>query len=100
MVNPFKIIRVPMPPTLYSDAAESGSLPVRSYLNYAVTNGAVLMQNYWRPGRSGTLKSTEASVTQLFKSVFPGRDIIGIDAENVNLWGGGIHCITQHMPAQ
>lgn len=22
-----------------------------------------------------------------------------INAENVNLWGGGIHCITQHMPA-
>lgn len=96
----FRIVRVPMPPTLYNVTDNAGTLPVRSYLNYAVTNGAVLMQNYWRPGRSDILKATEAGVKEIFKGIFPGRDIIGIDAENVNLWGGGIHCITQHMPAQ
>ena len=96
--KPFRIIRIPMPPTLYSEAINTGKIPVRSYLNYAITNGAVLMQTYWKPGRSNTLKTTEAQVKGIFRSVFPGRNIIGIDAENVNLWGGGIHCITQHMP--
>ncbi|RJX18303.1 MAG: agmatine deiminase family protein [Ammonifex sp.] len=97
--KPFRIIRIPMPPTLYEEANNTGEIPVRSYLNYAVTNGAVLMQTYWKPGRSNTLKTTEDQVKSIFRRVFPGRNIIGINAENVNLWGGGIHCITQHMPA-
>jgi agmatine deiminase len=97
--KPFRIIRIPMPPTLYAAAGNTGSIPVRSYINYALTNGAVLFQGYWKPGRSEQLKTTEAQVLNTFRSVFPGRKIITIDAENVNLWGGGIHCITQHMPA-
>jgi agmatine deiminase len=97
--KPFRIIRIPMPPTLYQEANDTGKIPVRSYLNYAVTNGAVLMQTYWKPGQSSTLKTTEDQVKVILQNVFPQRDIIGIDAENVNLWGGGIHCITQHMPA-
>lgn len=100
--KPFKIIRIPMPPTLYEEAAQKGMdpPPVRSYLNYAVTNGAVLTQTYWKPNRSASLKTTEDQVMGIFRKVFPDRKIIGIDAENVNLWGGGIHCITQHMPAE
>ena len=97
--KPFRIIRIPMPPTLYGDVTDTGEIPVRSYLNYAVTNGAVLLQTYWKPGRSDTLRTTENRVKDIFRRVFPGRDIISINAENVNLWGGGIHCITQHMPA-
>lgn len=97
--KPFKIIRIPMPPTSYSMKDAKGNIPVRSYLNYAVTNGAVLMQIYWKTGRSDGLKATEEGVKEILKGVFPGRSLIGIDAENVNLWGGGIHCITQHMPA-
>jgi agmatine deiminase len=97
--KPFHIIRVPMPLTLYGEVDETGKIPVRSYLNYAVTNGAVLMQTYWKPGRSDKLKATEEQVKGVFQSVFPGRNIIGINAESVNVWGGGIHCITQHMPA-
>lgn len=97
--KPFRIIRIPMPPTLYAESNKTGEVPVRSYLNYAVTNGAVLTQTYWKQGRSDSLKTTEDQVKGIFQSVFPGRKIIEIDAENVNLWGGGIHCITQHMPA-
>ncbi|MHB1127996.1 MAG: agmatine deiminase family protein [Bacillota bacterium] len=97
--KPFRIIRIPMPPTLYSEISETGELPIRSYLNYAVTNGAVLMQTYWKTGRSDILKDTDEQVKEIFRSVFPDRTIISIDAENVNLWGGGIHCITLHMPA-
>ena len=97
--KPFRIVRIPMPPTVYGVADSAGRIPVRSYLNYIVTNGAVLIPTYWRSGRSDTLKNTEAQVKSTFQRVFPGRNIIGIDAESINLWGGGIHCITQHMPA-
>jgi len=96
--KPFRIIRIPMPPALYREADDAGHIPVRSYLNYAVTNGAVLLPVYWKPGRPLALKSTEEDIGRVFRAVFPGRTIIGIDAENVNLWGGGIHCMTRHMP--
>jgi agmatine deiminase len=96
--KPFKIIRVPMPPTVYQKPTSGGAIPIRSYLNYCVTNGAVIMQTYWRPGLSDALKSVENEVKTILEKVYPGRDIIGIDAMDVNLWGGGIHCITQHIP--
>ncbi|HEX7713533.1 MAG TPA: agmatine deiminase family protein [Bacillota bacterium] len=97
--QPFRIIRIPMPVTLYSEAKPNGEFPVRSYLNFFITNGAVLLPVYWRPGRSPALKTMEEQVKSIFRRTFPGRRIIGIDVENVNLWGGGIHCITQPMPA-
>jgi agmatine deiminase len=97
--NPFRIIRIPMPPTFYQEANDTDEIPMRSYLNYTITNGAVILPTYWKQGRPSSLKITEDQVTSIFHEVFPDRDIIGIDAENVNLWGGGLHCITQHMPA-
>ncbi|HEY9060340.1 MAG TPA: agmatine deiminase family protein [Pseudobacteroides sp.] len=97
--KPFRIIRVPVPPTLYNVRDSAGRLPIRSYLNYAVSNGVVVMQTYWRQGRSSSLKETEDGVKEILKGVYPGREVIGIDTESLNLWGGGIHCITQHMPA-
>lgn len=97
--KPFRIIRVPIPPTLYNVRDSLGRLPIRSYLNYAVSNGVVVMQTYWRPGRSEELKATEDGVKEILREVYPGREIVGIDTESLNLWGGGIHCITQHMPA-
>ena len=88
-----------MPPTLYGEIDDANEIPVRSYLNYVVTNGAVLMQTYWKPGSSDKLKAAEDQVRGIFQGAFPGRKIIGINAESVNFWGGGIHCITLHMPA-
>ena len=98
--NPFRIVQVPIPPTLYAEASGTGRSPVYSYLNYAATNGAVILPSYWKPGRSESLKTTEAQVVLTFQRVFPGRNVVSVDAEGVNLlWGGGIHCMTQHMPA-
>lgn len=97
--KPFNIIRIPMPPTIYQKPVDTGKIPIRSYLNYAVTNGVVIMQTYWKPGLSSELKQTEDRVKNILRDAFSRRDVIGIDAENLNLWGGGIHCITQHMPA-
>jgi agmatine deiminase len=97
--KPFRILRIPMPPTLYGETGDGeDGIPVRSYLNYVVTNGAVLMQTYWKPERPDKLRTVEQQVRSTLRHVFPGRQIIGIDAESVNLWGGGIHCITMHMP--
>lgn len=97
--NPFKIVRIPIPPTLYDEKDSSGAPPVRSYLNFLITNGAVITPTYWKPGRSDELKAAEEKVMEAFRAAFPGREIIGIDAESINSWGGGIHCCTQPVPA-
>jgi len=97
--QPFRIIRIPMPPTMYGNAGEEDEIPVRSYLNFVVANGAVLMTTYWKPGRPYALKTAEDEVLKTFRAVFPGREIIEINAEPINAWGGGLHCVTQHMPA-
>lgn len=99
--KPFRIIRVPLPATMYTKAGKTETPPVYSYMNYAVTNGAVIMQTYWKAGQPDTLKATENQVRSILQSAYPGRKIVGVDAESVNLrWGGGIHCMTQHMPAK
>lgn len=97
--KPFSIIRVPLPPALPQEIDDRGETPVRSYLNYVVANDAVLVPAYWKPGRPDALRATEEEVQRIFRSVFPGRKIISIDAGNVSRWGGGLHCLTQHMPA-
>jgi agmatine deiminase len=32
-------------------------------------------------------------------ALYPGREAIGIDGRTLALGGGGIHCITQQVPA-
>ena len=97
--RPFQIVRIPMPPTLYQVTDETGKIPVRSYLNFVVTNGAVLIPSYWHPGRSDRLKTVEDQVIKTFRSLFSGREVIAVNVESINFWGGGIHCVTQQMPA-
>ncbi|MEM9798839.1 MAG: agmatine deiminase family protein [Planctomycetota bacterium] len=121
--EPFEIVRIPTPDSLFETLRagdgvfdyiqpleyEDGSViapddEVRvvwasSYLNFIITNGLVIMQTYWKPGRPESLREKDAEAKRVLSSVFPGREIVGVDAEAVNLGGGGIHCITQQMPA-
>ncbi len=70
-----------------------------SYLNFHITNGLVLMQTYWEPGRSASLKRKDEEAKRILGEVFPDREIVAINALRVNLGGGGLHCILQQQPA-
>ncbi|MDI1482243.1 agmatine deiminase family protein [Polyangium sp. y55x31] len=120
--RPFKIVRVPMPEPLYDTLGPEDGVyksmkemrytsgvpfpkgkPVRiivstSYLNFLVTNGLVLAQVYAKEGRSPRVKEKDEAALRILGEAFPGRKIVPIDAEAVNLGGGGIHCITQQEP--
>jgi len=120
--RPFRIVRVPMPEPLYDTLGPGDGVyeslknmrytsgvpfpkgsPVRiivstSYLNFLVTNGVVLAQAYSKEGRPSRVKEKDAAAQRILGEVFPGRKIVPIDAEAVNLGGGGIHCITQQEP--
>jgi agmatine deiminase len=40
----------------------------------------------------------DSAVAKIFKELFPRRRVIGVDAREILLGGGGIHCITQQVP--
>jgi agmatine deiminase len=66
-----------------------------SYLNYLVTNEAVLLPTYVKEGSS---PEKEQKIKQLFGSLFPNRKLIFLDVMYLNYFGGGIHCVTQQEP--
>jgi agmatine deiminase len=121
--EPFNIVKVPLPdiiaqPIIILEADkwdDSYNIPISafkksdgwavgdtasrvaasSYLNYFVTNGAVLLPTYIKQGSS---PEKEEQVKKIFAEVFPGRKLIFIDAMALNWSGGGIHCGTQQQP--
>jgi agmatine deiminase len=119
--NLFNIIKVPMPKHViydfvltperlkkegvrnyyqrngFNEGDTLNHVAATSYLNYFVTNDKVIMQSYIN---QGTPPETEDSVRRLFSTLFPERELVFIDATNVNANGGGIHCITRQVPAR
>ena len=120
--NPFRIVRVPVPDSLfdtmrkgdgvfdyiqpldYEDGSRIGAddeirvIAAASYLNFQITNGLVLAQKYWKPGMAESLRAKDERALAILGEVFPGREVLALDAMAVNLGGGGIHCILQQEP--
>jgi agmatine deiminase len=121
--QPFEILRIVMPPTMYETMSpgdgvydyiagltyEDGSefpvgepvsvIEAASYANFLVTNGLVLGQSYATPERSADFQARDDQARATLEAAFPDREIVLINAEAVNLGGGGIHCITQQQPS-
>ncbi|MEQ1571460.1 MAG: agmatine deiminase family protein [Myxococcota bacterium] len=68
-----------------------------SYMNYVVTNGVVLAPQFYDVGRSERLIETDAEVITLLQALYPDREVIGVDSDNIAIGGGGMHCITQEV---
>jgi agmatine deiminase len=69
-----------------------------SYLNYLVTNGLVLVAKYG--DLYPDMAATDAEAVGILRQAFPGRQVVAVDSRAINVGGGGIHCITEQMPAQ
>ena len=120
--NPFRIVRMPVPDSLFDTMRkgdgvfdyiqpldyEDGSridpegeirvIAAASYLNFQITNGLVLAQKYWKPGMPESVRAKDERALAILAEVFPGREVLALDAIAVNLGGGGIHCILQQEP--
>lgn len=84
--RPLTVTRIPAPQTLTDDEG-----PVDwSYVNHLVCNGGVVACVFNDP-------HDERALTVL-REVYPGREVIGVDARPLFARGGGIHCITQQQP--
>ncbi len=63
----------------------------RSYVNFYIANGGIVMPCFGVPG--------DARARAAVQAAFPGREVVQIDVTQLASGGGGIHCITQQQPA-
>jgi agmatine deiminase len=120
--KPFNIVRMPIPVPIYemmdgndevykqlkeltyedgtviSEGSTIKTILAASYLNYVVANDVVLIPAYWQEGRPEIFRQKDRAAKRIFERVFPDRQIVSINPENINAGGGGMHCITQQMP--
>ena len=61
-----------------------------SYVNFYTANSVVLVPTYQDPNDSIAL--------DILQSVYPDRQVIGIDVRNLYRYGGMIHCVTLKQP--
>lgn len=82
-----EVVEIPMPQPVYFG---SERLPA-SYANFLITNAHVLVPVYG--------VANDGAALEILQSLFPGRDVVGIDCTRL-AWGlGAIHCVTQQQPA-
>ncbi len=72
---------------------EDGTVVAVSYMNFYVANGVVVVPI---GGMDGDMD--EEALGRISRQ-FPNREVVGIDGRVLALGGGGIHCITQQVPA-
>ncbi len=80
------VVRIPAPTTTTDEEG-----PVDwSYVNHLVCNGGVVACTFEDPNDERAL--------EILREVYPGREVVGVDARPLYDRGGGIHCITQQQP--
>jgi agmatine deiminase len=61
------------------------------YVNFYPVNGAILAPRLDVPG--------EAEAYAILSGAFPDREIVGVSSVMLAYGGGGVGCVTQHVPA-
>lgn len=86
--SPYRLVPLPWPDACYD--SEGQRLPA-TYANFLIINGAVLVPTNRVP--------QDEEALEVFKTIFPDRDIIGIDCRPLILQHGSLHCVTMQYPA-
>ena len=68
-----------------------GPPTVVPYVNYYVANGALIVPV--------TGAEADADALALLERLYPGREAVAVSGTTLALGGGGVHCITQQVPA-
>ncbi len=82
----FKLVGVPAPNKLRDQLG----VVDYSYINHYICNGAVILCAFDDP--------KDQIAKGILEGVYPGRQIVLVDARELFARGGGIHCITQQQP--
>ncbi len=93
--NPYKIVRIPMPPSTSGGYAGSpfGGAYYRTYSNFVIVNKTVIMPVY--------RQEYDTTAVRIIKQNMPGYKVVTIDADdagsNIIAQSGVIHCITHSV---
>lgn len=84
--QPFEIVELPMPrPVVY----QGNRLPA-SYANFYIANTSIILPVFGC--------DRDDAAREIVGSLFPDREIVGIDCTDI-VWGlGACHCLTQQVP--
>lgn len=85
---PYRLVELPFTDPVFDD--EGNRLPA-TYANYLPLNGAVLLPVYGQP-------LNDEKARNVLKSVFPDKEIIGIDCRALIQQHGSLHCVTMQIP--
>ncbi len=83
--KPYKLIPLPLPDAIYKD----GNRLAATYANFLIINKAVLLPIYDDP--------KDKEMIELFKELFPIKEIIPINSLRLIEEGGSIHCSTMNI---
>ena len=87
-----EVVTVPVLPFAEIDRGDGPERVVVPYLNYYLGNGFVLVPTCGHPA--------DADMLALIGAQYPGREVVALDVGAIlAAGGGGIHCITQQLPA-
>lgn len=75
-----------------TQAEELGDRFCRSYVNFYIANGGIVMPSY---GVTDEDEQARAAV----RACYPDHEVMAVDVNAVAYGGGSIHCITQQQPA-
>ncbi len=84
----YELVPLPMPKARYA-RYDGRRLPL-SYANFLIINQAVLVPVYDDPADTMAL--------EIFKKLFPTREIIAINCSAAVEWYGSVHCFTMQLP--
>ena len=82
-----EVVELPLLPYVDHD----GPPTVVPYTNFYLCNGAAIVPVTGAP--------TDAEALARLGELYPGREVVGVPGRTLALGGGGVHCITQQVPA-
>ncbi|MEM7741185.1 MAG: agmatine deiminase family protein [Pseudomonadota bacterium] len=62
-----------------------------SYINSYLANGAVIVPGYGY--------DRDPMAVETYQRIYPDRDVVQVQINDIAIGGGGIHCITQQQPS-
>jgi agmatine deiminase len=85
--HPLEVIDFPSPA---AHQIEGHSIAA-TFMNFYIANGGIVAPTFGDPADAAALDS--------LRSLFPGREVVGVRCEDIAIGGGDVHCITQQLPA-
>lgn len=87
----FRVVPLPLPDPIQPEGWREEFLPA-TYANFLILNQAVLVPTYRQHAR-------DEDTLDLLHSLFPGREVLGVDAADLIWEGGALHCLSMQEPA-